>query len=281
MKIQKLIAAGLLSLAGTVCAAAQTAELYKDPNAPIPERVKDLLSRMTVEEKVSLMIHNSPGIPRLGIDKFYHGNEALHGIVRPGKFTVFPQAIGMAATWNPALIGQMSAAISDEARGKWNALELGKKQHDGSSDLLTFWSPTVNMARDPRWGRTPETYGEDPYLTGRIGTEFVKGLQGNHPRYLKAVATPKHFAANNEEHNRASCNAVISERDLREYYLPSFERCIREGKAQSIMTAYNAVNGVPCTVNHYLIQKVLRGDWGFQGYVVTDCMDGDPAQIRA
>lgn len=271
MKIQKLIAAGLLSLAGTVCAAAQTAELYKDPNAPIPERVTDLLSRMTVEEKVSLMIHNSPGIPRLGIDKFYHGNEALHGIVRPGKFTVFPQAIGMAATWNPALIGQMSAAISDEARGKWNALELGKKQHDGSSDLLTFWSPTVNMARDPRWGRTPETYGEDPYLTGRIGTEFVKGLQGNHPRYLKAVATPKHFAANNEEHNRASCNAVISERDLREYYLPSFERCIREGKAQSIMTAYNAVNGVPCTVNHYLIQKVLRGDWGFQGYVVTDC----------
>ncbi|MDE6199403.1 MAG: glycoside hydrolase family 3 C-terminal domain-containing protein [Muribaculaceae bacterium] len=271
MKIQKFILAGLLCLAGATFAFAQGREVYKDPNAPIPERVKDLLSRLTLEEKVSLMIHNSPGIPRLGIDKFYHGNEALHGIVRPGKFTVFPQAIGMAATWNPALIGQMSTAISDEARGKWNALELGKKQHDGSSDLLTFWSPTVNMARDPRWGRTPETYGEDPYLTGRIGTEFVKGLQGDHPRYLKAVATPKHFAANNEEHNRASCNAVISERDLREYYLPSFERCIREGKAQSIMTAYNAVNGVPCTVNHYLIQKVLRGDWGFQGYVVTDC----------
>lgn len=271
MKIQKFILAGLLCLAGATCAFAQGREVYKDPNAPIPERVKDLLSRLTLEEKVSLMIHNSPGIPRLGIDKFYHGNEALHGVVRPGKFTVFPQAIGMAATWNPALIGQMSTAISDEARGKWNALELGKKQHDGSSDLLTFWSPTVNMARDPRWGRTPETYGEDPYLTGRIGTEFVKGLQGDHPRYLKAVATPKHFAANNEEHNRASCNAVISERDLREYYLPSFERCIREGKAQSIMTAYNAVNGVPCTVNHYLIQKVLRGDWGFQGYVVTDC----------
>lgn len=221
MKLQKLIAAGLLCLAGNSLTFAQGREVYKDPSAPIHERVNDLLSRLTLEEKVSLMTHNSPGIPRLGIDKFYHGNEALHGIVRPGKFTVFPQAIGMAATWNPALIGRMSTAISDEARGKWNALGLGKLQHDGSSDLLTFWSPTVNMARDPRWGRTPETYGEDPYLTGRIGTEFVKGLQGDHPRYLKAVATPKHFAANNEEHNRASCNAVISERDLREYYLPS------------------------------------------------------------
>ena len=271
MKIQKLMLAGLIGLAGALTVNAQDREVYKDPDAPIHDRVMDLLSKLTLEEKVSLMIHNSPGIPRLGIDKFYHGNEALHGVVRPGKFTVFPQAIGMASTWNPALIGEVSTAISDEARGKWNALGLGKNQHDGSSDLLTFWSPTVNMARDPRWGRTPETYGEDPYLTGRIGTEFVKGLQGNHPRYLKAVATPKHFAANNEEHNRASCNAVISERDLREYYLPSFERLIKEGKAQSIMTAYNAVNGVPCTVNHYLIQKVLRGDWGFQGYVVTDC----------
>lgn len=271
MKLQKFLIAGMLALAAGGYTCAQGTELYKDPNAPIPERVKDLLSRLTLEEKVSLMIHNSPGIPRLGIDKFYHGNEALHGVVRPGKFTVFPQAIGMAATWNPELIKAEATAISDEARGKWNKLGLGKNQHDGSSDLLTFWSPTVNMARDPRWGRTPETYGEDPYLTGMIGTEFVKGLQGDHPRYLKAVATPKHFAANNEEHNRASCNAVISERDLREYYLPSFERCIRDGKAQSIMTAYNAVNGVPCTVNHYLIQKVLRGDWGFQGYVVTDC----------
>ena len=245
--------------------------LYKDMDAPIHDRVMDLLSRMTVEEKVSLMIHNAPGIPRLEIDKYYHGNEALHGIVRPGKFTVFPQAIGMAASWNPELIYKISTAISDEARGKWNALGLGKKQLDGSSDLLSFWSPTVNMARDPRWGRTPETYGEDPHLTGTLGCAFVKGLQGNHPKYLKAVATPKHFAANNEEHNRAHCNAVISERDLREYYLPSFEKCIVEGKAQSIMTAYNAVNGIPCTVNTYLIKKVLREDWGFQGYVVTDC----------
>lgn len=246
-------------------------ELYKDMNAPQHERILDLLSRMTVDEKITLMIHNAEAIPRLEIDKFYHGNEALHGIVRPGKFTVFPQAIGMAATWNPDLIFRVSTAISDEARGKWNELELGKKQREGSSDLLTFWSPTINMARDPRWGRTPETYGEDPFLTGEIGLAFVKGLQGDHPRYLKTVSTLKHFAANNEEHNRASCNAVISERDLREYYFPAFEKCVVEGKVQSIMTAYNAVNGTPCTVNTYLIKKVLRNDWGFQGYVVSDC----------
>ena len=271
MKLSRLILSCAIGAASLSSAFAQSNELYRDPSAPIPDRVNDLLSRLTVEEKISLMTHNSPGIPRLNIPKFNIGNEALHGIVRPGKFTVFPQAIAMAATWNPLLINDMATAISDEARGKWNLLELGAKQFDGSSDLLVFWSPTINMARDPRWGRTPETYGEDPFLTGSIGLAFVKGLQGDHPRYLKTVATPKHFAANNEEHNRASCNAAISERDLREYYLPAFERCIKEGKAQSIMTAYNAVNGIPCTVNHYLIQKVLRGDWGFQGFIVSDC----------
>lgn len=250
-------------------------ELYKDINASMHDRIIDLMSRMTVNEKIDLLIANSNGVPRLGVDKYYHGNEALHGIVRPGKFTVFPQAIGLAAMWNPVLMERVATAISDEARGKWVELELGKKQNAGSSDLLTFWSPTINMARDPRWGRTPETYGEDPYLTGELGLAFVKGLQGDHPRYLKTVSTPKHFAANNEEHNRASCNAIISERDLREYYLPAFEKCIVEGKAQSIMTAYNAVNGVPCTVNTYLIKKVLRGDWGFNGYIVSDCSAPD------
>ncbi len=246
-------------------------QLYRDMNAPLHERIMDLLGRMTVEEKVSMMTHNAPAIPRLNIDKFYHGNEALHGIVRPGKFTVFPQAIGMAASWNPSLLQRVTTAISDEARGKWNYFEQGKLQRDGSSDLLTFWSPTINMARDPRWGRTPETYGEDPFLTGKLGCAFVRGLQGDDPRYIKVVSTVKHFAANNEEHNRASCNAQISIRDLREYYLPAFERCVIEGKVQSVMSAYNAVNNVPCTVNSYLLQKVLRKDWGFQGYVVSDC----------
>lgn len=272
MKILKLIGCSLSLLALPLTGQAQNGgELFRDMNAPQHERLLDLLSRLTIEEKISLLVNDAREIPRLNIDKYYHGNEALHGIVRPGEFTVFPQAIGLAATWNPGLIFEVSSAISDEARGRWKELDYGKKQIAGASDLLTFWSPTVNMARDPRWGRTPETYGEDPFLTGVIGCEFVKGLQGDHPRYLKTVSTPKHFAANNEEHNRSSCNAKMSERDLREFYLPSFERCIVDAKAQSIMMAYNAVNGVPCTVNTYLIKNVLRGDWGFNGYIVSDC----------
>lgn len=271
MKILKLgcsIPLLVFSLSGQ---AQNKTELFRDMTAPQHERILDLLNRLTVEEKVSLLVNDAREIPRLNIDKYNHGNEALHGIVRPGEFTVFPQAIGLAATWNPNLIFRVSTAISDEARGRWKELDYGKKQIAGASDLLTFWSPTVNMARDPRWGRTPETYGEDPFLSGRIGCEFVKGLQGDNPRYLKTVSTPKHFAANNEEHNRSSCNARMSERDLREYYLPAFERCIVDGKAQSIMMAYNAVNDVPCTVNTYLIKKVLRGDWNFNGYIVSDC----------
>lgn len=235
------------------------------------ERIMDLLSRLNVSEKISLLRATSPAIPRLGIDKYYHGNEALHGVVRPGNFTVFPQAIGLASMWNPDLLQEVSTAISDEARGRWNELGQGKDQTAGSSDLLTFWSPTINMARDPRWGRTPETYGEDPFLTGTLGVAFVQGLQGDHPKYVKVVSTPKHFAGNNEEHNRASGNSVISERDLREYYFPAFEKCVKEGKAQSVMSAYNAVNGVPCSLNKFLLTDVLRNDWGFDGYVVSDC----------
>ena len=272
MKILKLIGCSIPLLVFSLSGQAQNkTELFRDMTAPQHERILDLLNRLTVEEKVSLLVNDAREIPRLNIDKYNHGNEALHGVVRPGEFTVFPQAIGLAATWNPNLIFRVSTAISDEARGRWKELDYGKKQIAGGSDLLTFWSPTVNMARDPRWGRTPETYGEDPFLSGRIGCEFVKGLQGDNPRYLKTVSTPKHFAANNEEHNRSSCNARMSERDLREYYLPAFERCIVDGKAQSIMMAYNAVNDVPCTVNTYLIKKVLRGDWNFNGYIVSDC----------
>ncbi len=252
-------------------AIAQEKEIYKNENLPIHDRVMDLLSKLTIEEKVDLLRATSPGVERLGIPKYYHGNEALHGIVRPGKFTVFPQAIGLAAMWNPELHYKIATVISDEARGRWNELERGEKQQAQFSDLLTFWSPTVNMARDPRWGRTPETYGEDPFLSGVLGTQFVKGLQGNHPKYLKAVSTPKHFAGNNEEHNRFECKMEVSERVLREYYLPAFEACIVDGNAESIMTAYNAINGVPCTANKWLLQDVLRKDWKFDGYVVSDC----------
>lgn len=277
MNTFKIIISSALILMTSIPLFAQEKMLFRDENVPIGDRVNDLLSRLTIEEKIGLLIATSPEIPRLGISHYYHGNEALHGVVRPGRFTVFPQAIGLAAMWNPDLQYKIATAISDEARARWNELDGGKGQTMLYSDLLTFWSPTVNMARDPRWGRTPETYGEDPYLTGILGAQFVRGLQGDHPRYLKVVSTPKHFAANNEEHNRFECNPQISEKQLRDYYFPAFEACIRDGKAASIMAAYNAINDIPCTVNPWLLNKVLREDWGFDGYVVSDC--GGPALV--
>ncbi len=261
----------LILLLTTSLLVAQSDLPFRNPDLSKEQRINDLLRRLTLEEKISLLLATSVEIPRLEIEKYYHGNEALHGVVRPGRFTVFPQAIALAATWNPELIQKVGTVISDEARAKWNFYNQGKDQISPFSDVLTFWSPTVNMARDPRWGRTPETYGEDPFLTSRIGVSFVKGLQGDDEKYLKVVSTPKHFAANNEEHNRFECNAVISDRALREYYLKGFETCIREGKAQSIMSAYNAINGVPCTADKWLLNDLLRDEWGFEGYVVSDC----------
>lgn len=269
-RLRKVLLVGCLAC-GFGATVVQAQELYKNESAPLHDRVMDLLSRLTVEEKITLLRASSPGIPRLDIPKYYHGNEALHGVVRPGRFTVFPQAIGLAATWNPVLMQQVSTVISDEARARWNELDQGRNQLEAFSDVLTFWSPTVNMARDPRWGRTPETYGEDPYLSGVMGTAFVKGLQGDDERYLKVVSTPKHFAGNNEEHNRFECNPQFKEKQLHEYYLPAFEACVKDGKAASIMAAYNAINGVPCSANPWLLTKVLREDWGFDGYVVSDC----------
>ena len=263
-----LIAATLLS----GCSPKQTAtEVHLDENAPIEERVDDLLSKMTIDEKISLMRSIAPAVERLGIDKYYHGNEALHGVVRPGRFTVYPQAIALGAMWDPALVEEISGTISDEARAKWNALDQGRNQTLAFADVLTFWSPTVNMARDPRWGRTAETYGEDPFLSGQTGAAFVRGLQGYDKRYIKVVSTPKHFAGNNEEHNRFECNAVMPMKMIREYFLPAFETCVTEGHAQSIMAAYNAINGMPCSCNKWLLTDVLRGEWGFDGYVVSDC----------
>ena len=251
--------------------------VYQDENAAVEQRVEDLLQRLTLDEKIDLLRATSPANERLGFPKYYHGNEALHGVVRPGRFTVFPQAVGLAATWDPDLIREVSSAISDESRARWNELGRGALQTNQFSDLLTFWSPTVNMARDPRWGRTPETYGEDPFLSGEIGTAFVRGLQGDDPKYLKAVSTPKHFAANNEEHNRFECNVQVSEKQLREYYLPAFEALVRRGHAASVMSSYTAINNIPCTANPWLLTEVLRKDWGFDGYVVSDC--GGPALL--
>lgn len=249
----------------------QTKYTFQNQDLPIETRVQYLLERLTVEEKVSMLVSTAEAIPRLDVEKYYHGNEALHGVVKGGRFTVFPQAVALAATWNSDLIYNVSSAISDEARAKWNFYNQGKDQKNVYSDLLTFWSPTINMARDPRWGRTPETYGEDPYLTSKIGVAFVKGLQGNDGNYLKVVSTPKHFVANNQEDNRFAYNANISERALREYYFPAYKATVQEGNAQSIMSAYNAINGVPSTANNWLLNTVLRDEWGFKGYVVSDC----------
>ncbi|MEW6201046.1 MAG: glycoside hydrolase family 3 C-terminal domain-containing protein [bacterium] len=242
---------------------------FQNYNLSFEERTADLVSRLTLEEKVKLLDETSEAIPRLGVPRYHFGNEALHGVVRPGQFTVFPQSTALASTWNDELMYQIATAISDEARGKNNFYKGDVP--DLYCGVLSFWSPDINIARDPRWGRTPEAYGEDPHLTSRIAVAFVKGLQGSDPKYIKAISTPKHFIANNEEHNRFECNAIISERAMREYYLPPFEATVKEANAQSIMAAYNATNGIPCNADKWLLTDLLRGEWGFDGYVVTDC----------
>lgn len=242
--------------------------LYHDPDLPVETRLSDLLSRLTREEKLSLLSSRTPAIDRLGIPAAMLGNEALHGILRPGKATVFPQAIALAATWDVNLVHNVAAAIADEARGKQNSAPHEMLLQYG--ECLVFCTPVVNMVRDPRWGRTQETYGEDPHLTSRIGVAYVKGMQGDDPVFLKTIAMPKHFVANNEEHNRFECDARIPERCLHEYYFPGFKACIKEGKAFSIMAAYNGVNGTPCHADRRLLTDILRDEWDFEGFVSAD-----------
>jgi beta-glucosidase len=236
----------------------------------LEERVVDLVSRMTLEEKVSQMVFDAPAIERLGIPAHNWWNECLHGVGRAGVATVFPQAIGLAATWNPDLLHQTATVIADEARAKHHEAVRRdiRKMYTG----LTFWTPNVNIFRDPRWGRGQETYGEDPCLTAAMGVSFIKGIQGEHPQYLKLVATPKHFAVHSgPESDRHHFDAQVDERDLRETYLPAFEACVKEGKAASVMGAYNRLNGEPCCASPVLLDQILRGEWGFDGYVVSDC----------
>lgn len=239
------------------------------------QRADKLIEKMTLSEKLNIIIETSQENERLGIPKYFHGNEALHGVVRPGTFTVFPQAIALGAMFDDELLYNIADAISTEARARYHNRckdGLDEREFEGRyNGLLSFWSPDLNLARDPRWGRTAETYGEDPFLAGKNGVAFVKGLQGNDEKYLKAVATPKHFTANNEEHNRFECNAVMSEKTLREYHLVPFRAAVQEGKCEAVMAAYNAVNGIPCHENKRLITDILRGEWGFDGYVVSDC----------
>jgi beta-glucosidase len=250
---------GVLLASGSVVAA-QTFEA----------RARELVGRMTLEEKVSQMQDVAPAIERLGIPAYNWWNEALHGVARSGTATVFPQAIGLAATWDDSLIFRMATVISDEARAKHH--EYVRTGSRGRYQGLTFWSPNINLFRDPRWGRGQETYGEDPFLTGRLAVQFIRGMQGDDPRYLKTVATVKHFAVHSgPEPDRHRFDAVVSERDLRESYLSHFEAGIREGPAYSVMCAYNRVDGKAACGSDMLLGGILRREWGFRGYVVSDC----------
>jgi|RhiMethySRZTD1v2_1073278.scaffolds.fasta_scaffold08359_3 Beta-glucosidase-related glycosidases len=264
-----LLAFALLAII-TPPASTQSTPPYKNPNLPIEARVNDLVSRMTLEEKVLQMQNGAPAIERLGVPVYDWWNEALHGVARAGYATVFPQAIGLAATWDTKLMHDVADVISTEARAKHH--EAVRNNQHARYQGLTFWSPNINIFRDPRWGRGQETYGEDPYLTARLGVEFVKGLQGNDQRYFKVIATPKHYAVHSgPEPERHSFDAKAYERDLRETYLPAFRATITEAKAYSIMCAYNRTNGEPCCSNKNLMVDILRGEWGFDGYVVSDC----------
>ncbi len=243
---------------------------YKNHSLSLDERVEDLLSRMTLEEKISQMMNDAPAVERLDIPRYNWWNECLHGVARAGLATVFPQAIGLAATWDAELMCRIAVAISDEARAKHH--EFIRRGKRGIYQGLTFWSPNINIFRDPRWGRGMETYGEDPFLTGRMAVSFVQGLQGEDPRYLKVIATPKHYAVHSgPEPDRHSFDARINTRDLRETYLPHFEMVVKEAHAFSVMCAYNRYEREACCGSQKLLAKILREEWGFEGYVVSDC----------
>lgn len=242
---------------------------FYDPDLSIDERVEDLVSRLNLEEKVQQMMYGAPAIDRLGIPEYNWWNEALHGIARSGRATVFPQAIGLGATFDKELMYEVSSAISDEARAKFNiATSIGNR---GQYAGLTFWSPNVNIFRDPRWGRGQETYGEDPYLSGELGTAFVEGLQGDHSEYMKAAACAKHFVVHSgPEKLRHEFNAIASPRDMHETYFPAF-RALADAGVEGFMCAYNRTNNEPCCGSHYLLTKILREDWNFDGYITSDC----------
>lgn len=270
MKHIKLKILIVLVLVAVSPSKAQETLPYLDTSLSFDERVDDLVSRMTLDEKVGQMMNDAPAIPRLNIPAHEYWNECLHGVARAGKATVFPQAIGLAATFDTDLIYNDAVVISDEARAKHHEAQRNKsyKRYEG----LTYWTPNVNIFRDPRWGRGQETYGEDPYLTSRMGVSFVKGLQGDDEKYLKLVATPKHFAVHSgPEPERHFFDAITTERDLYDTYLPAFEATVKEGKAYSVMAAYNRYMGKPCCASHQLLDDILRKDWGFDGFVVSDC----------
>ncbi|MDM7995066.1 MAG: glycoside hydrolase family 3 C-terminal domain-containing protein [Acidobacteriota bacterium] len=276
MKGIRLLCPALLAVVFWVCVPgyAQSPESnkppYLDPSLPVDVRVKDLVGRMTLQEKISQTLNNAPAIERLQVPAYDWWNEALHGVARAGVATVFPQAIGLAAMWDEPHLFTVATAISDEARAKHH--EFVRQGQRGRYQGLTFWSPNINIFRDPRWGRGMETFGEDPYLTGRLGIAFIKGLQGEDPKYFKVIATSKHFAVHSgPEPARHVFDAQASDRDLYETYLPHFRASVAEGKVYSFMGAYNRFRGESASAHKFLLEDLLRGRWGFDGYVVSDC----------
>jgi beta-glucosidase len=264
----RITISSVLLLCG-VSALAQKQPGYLNTALPVEQRVHDFISKLTLEEKVSQMIYNSPAIPRLNVPEYNWWSEALHGVGRSGVTTVFPQAIGLGATFDDNLAIRVSTAISDEARAMYNA-SVGEGYHLKYGGL-TFWTPNINIFRDPRWGRGQETYGEDPYLTSQMGVSFVKGLQGDNPRYLKVAACAKHFAVHSgPERLRHEFDAKVSLKDMYETYLPAFKALV-DNKVEAVMCAYNRTNSEPCCANTFLLQDVLRKDWKFKGHVVSDC----------
>lgn len=234
------------------------------------KRVRKLIKQMTLKEKVSQLQTNAPAIPRLNIPKYGWWSECLHGVARAGLATSFPQAIGMSASWNTELMHHVATAISDEARAKYHAFVKAdmRERYTG----LTFFAPNINIVRDPRWGRGQETYGEDPFLTGHMAKWYIRGLQGDDPKYLKLAATSKHFAAyNGPEPLRHKINENISDFNLYDTYLPAFEITVKEANVASVMCAYNSLNGLPCCGNNKILESILRDDWKFDGYIVSDC----------
>ena len=242
---------------------------FRNPELPLEERVTDLVNRLRPDEKIGLLCAMQPAIERLGIPAYDWWSECLHGVARAGQATVFPKPIATGSAWDPDLTQRIATAISDEARAKYHAA-LRTQGYTARYEGLTFFSPTLNLARDPRWGRTDECYSEDPLLTGLLGEAFIRGLQGDDPRYLKLVATSKHFVANNEENRRLDGSADVDMQSLREYYFPAFRRSVEQGKVTSVMGAYNALNGVPCCADPFLLTQVLRREWGFDGVVISD-----------
>lgn len=236
---------------------------YQNPNLSFHERAKNLVSLLTLDEKINQVGHQTLAINRDGISLpgYNYWSEALHGVARSGEATSFPESKAMSSTWDAPLIFDCASAISDEAR--WYNNNKGKG--------LIYWCPTINMSRDPRWGRDEENYGEDPFLTGTLATQYIKGMQGNDPKYFKTIATAKHFAANNYEKGRHSTSSTMDDRNLREYYLPAFEMAVKDAKVRSVMSAYNELNGTPCCASHQLLTDILRNEWGFNGFVTSDC----------